>query len=266
MSATPTDLPAPDAGLRLVVPSRRVPVGDSWDWIVRGWRLFARAPLMWVLSFLLFILVALAMGIVPFVGQLVFQVLNAVIAAGFVYACRSLERGGDFELEHLFYGFRTRFASLVVVGLLLLAGQLVIMGIFLVIAGFPLAGAILSGNEQQLLARLVEAIVPVLLGILVALALLVPLAAAFWFAPALVAMHGLAPIEAMKQSLVGCLRNFWGFTVYGIILALFALLIPLTLGLGMFVWVPVAIASSYAAYRDIYTEEAAAGAAQAPLA
>lgn len=263
MSATQTQgTPAgdADAGLTLVLPPRRVPVGNGWEWIARGWRLFVRAPLMWILSLLILIVVAVVMNFIPVLGGLVFQVLNAAIAAGFVVACRSLERGGEFELEHLFAGFRTHFGSLVIVGLLFLAGEVVIFVVFLAFVGFPMLGAFLSGDTQQLATSLMHSLFAIALGGLVALALLVPLIAAFWFAPALVVMHGMAPVQAMKESLIGSLRNFWGFLVYGIVMALFAILIPLTLGLGLLVWLPVTISSTYAAYRDIYTDDTATGA------
>lgn len=263
MSATQTEwTPAgdADAGLRLVLPPRRVSAGNGWDWIARGWRLFARAPLMWILSLLILIVVAVVMNFIPILGSLVFQVLNAAIAAGFVVACRSLERGGEFELEHLFAGFRRHFGSLVIVGLLFLAGEMVIFAVFLGFVGFPMLGAFLSGDTQQVAASLMHSLFAIALGGLVALALMVPLIAAFWFAPALVVMHGMAPLQAMKASLVGSLRNFWAFLVYGIVMTLFAILIPLTLGLGLLIWLPVTISSSYVAYRDIYTEDTAAGA------
>ena len=39
-------------GLRLVEPPRSTPAGAGVEWIGEGWRLFARAPLMWVISIL----------------------------------------------------------------------------------------------------------------------------------------------------------------------------------------------------------------------
>jgi uncharacterized membrane protein len=196
------------------------------------------------------------MNFVPVVGGLAFHVLNAAIAAGFVVACRSLELGNDFELEHLFAGFRTHFGSLVVVGLLFLAGEAVIFVVFLAFVGMPLIGTMISGDSQQLAAHLMGSLMSIALGGLVALGLMIPLVAAIWFAPALVVMHGVGPVEAMKQSFVGSFRNFWSLFVYGLVMTLFAILIPLTLGLGLLVWVPLAIASTYASYRDIFTDDA----------
>jgi uncharacterized membrane protein len=258
MGATGSDWPGSaeaDPGLRLALPARRVPVGHGWDWIARGWKLFTRAPLMWIVSLLILVVAAVVMNFIPLIGGLAFHVLNAAIAAGFIVACRSLELGNEFELEHLFAGFRTHFGSLLVVGLLFLAGEAAIFLVFVAFAGFPLIGVAMSGDAQEIATRVMASLMTIALGGLVALALLVPLMAAIWFAPALVVLHGVGPVEAMKQSFIGCFRNFWSLFVYGLVMTLFALLIPLTLGLGAFVWVPLAIASTYAAYREIYTAE-----------
>jgi uncharacterized membrane protein len=259
MSATQMEgmPPADTAGdLKLVLPGRALPAGEGWTWIAQGWRLFTRAPLMWIVSILIVIVAAIVIGLVPILGALAFQVLNATITAGFVVACRSLERGGEFELEHLFAGFKRHFGSLIVVGLLLLAGYIVIFLVFAAIAGFTILTAALAGHSRDIASMIMASGMSIALGTLVALALMVPLFAAYWFAPALVVMHGLAPIEALKASFSACMRNFVPFLVYGIVMLLFAILAVIPFGLGMLVWVPLTIASTYAAYRAIFTEEA----------
>ena len=246
---------------RLVLPSRRQAAGAGWTWIAQGWRLFTRAPLMWILSILVWFVIAIVVNLVPFVGGLAFQVLQPAIGAGFVVACRSIETGGDCELEHLFAGFRTRFSSLLIVGLIVLGCSILIFLVFAAFAGFSILGAILSGDPQAIAHDIMASALMLALGALIALALYVPLAAAFWFAPALVVMHGMGPVDAMKQSLAGCLKNFIPFLVWGIVMLVFAILAAIPIGLGYLVWIPLLIASSYAAYRGIYTEEGAVTAA-----
>lgn len=267
MSATQTEmLPAADPaeGLRLVIPGRHLPAGEGWSWIAAGWKLFTLAPLMWIVSILVVLVLAIVVSLVPIVGSLAFQVLNATIGAGFVVACRSLERGGEFELEHLFAGFRTRFANLLLVGLLLLAGWIAIFLVFAAFAGFSILAALMAGHAQDIASSVMASAMSILLGALVACALTVPLLAAYWFAPALVVMHGLGPVEAMKESFVASFRNFGAFLVYGIIMLIFAIVAAIPFGLGYLVWVPLAIASTYAAYRAIFTEDATPAAALAP--
>jgi len=113
----------------------------------------------------------------------------------------------------------------------------------------------MSGDAENATNAMMAAAGPMLIGILVAMALMVPLVAAYWFAPALVMMHDMKPVAAMKESFFSCFRNFVPFLVYGIILSIAGFLAMLPFGLGMLVWVPVTIASTYVAYRQIFTED-----------
>lgn len=253
-AATPSQV---DNDLRLVLPGRTLPGGTGWEWITAGWKLFTQAPLMWIISLVILFVIAVLLHLIPILGSIVFQLLQAVIAAGFVVACRSLEKGGGFELEHLFAGFKRNFGGLLLVGLLLLVGWILVFVVFAAIVGFSLLGAFMAGNTQDLAATILASGVSILMGLLVTALLMLPLLAAYWFAPALVVMHGMEPIAAMKASLAACFRNFLPFLVYGIAMTVLAILAMIPVGLGMLVWIPLAISSTYVAYRQIFTEDAA---------
>ena len=254
MSATLKDGPL-DEGLKLVVPGRSNPAGAGWDWIVLGWKAFTAAPLMWILSVVVLFVAAIVMSLLPIIGSLIFQLLQSVIAGGYMAACRSLERGGDFEIEHLLMGFSKRFGSLLIVGLIFLVGWLVLVVILFAFVGIGLLGAFMSGDPTVLSTAIIGSAFSFLLGSLVVLALMIPLVAAYWFAPALVMMHDMPPIEAMKASFFGSFRNFVPFLVYGIVMTIAAIVAVIPFGLGFLIWVPVAISSTYVAYRQIFTED-----------
>lgn len=253
-SVASTDEP-PDAGLKLVLPGKSESAGHGWTWIAQGWGLFARAPLMWVISMVIVFVVMIALSLVPMIGTLAFQVLQAVIAGGFVVACRSLEQGDDFDLEHLFAGFKRRFLPLAIVGLLLLLGWVAIILVFGAFVGFSILGAFLTGDPEAMMASMMASVGVIMIGTLVAVGLSVPLMAAYWFAPALVMMHDMKPVEAMKASFFACFRNFVPFIVYGLVMFVALIVAMIPFGLGMLVWVPLAITSTYVAYRRIFTEE-----------
>jgi uncharacterized membrane protein len=241
-------------GLKLVVPGRSLSLAAGWDWVAKGWALFARAPLMWIISIVVLFVIAIVMAFIPILGQLAFQLAQPIFAAGFVVACRSLEKGGEFELEHLFAGFTRRFGPLAIVGVIFLLGWLALMVVFFVIAGMSLLPAFMTGDQAVIQEALVNSLLTIALAGLVVTGLTVPLVAAYWFAPALVMMHDMAPIAAMKASFAACFRNFFTFLVYGIVMMVGAVVAIIPFGLGMLVWVPVAIASTYVAYRQIFTE------------
>jgi uncharacterized membrane protein len=209
-------------------------------------------------ALLLFFVIAFALMLVPFLGHIALHLLSPVFGAGLMLACVALETRGDFELGELFGGFRTRPGSLVIVGLLFFAGEIAIFLVFMAIVGFGLLASILSamvsGETTQALHALIAASTSILLASLVALALFVPLLASYWFAPALVALHGMGPGAAMLASLSGSFRNFLPFLLYGFIMLVFAFVAAIPLGLGYLVFIPLTITSTYASYRAIFTQ------------
>ena len=253
VQGTPPTQPI-DPELHLVLPGRGLPAGAGWTWIAEGWTLFVRAPLMWIVSIVVIFVIAIVVSLVPLLGTIAFQLFQGVFAAGFIVACRSLEKGGEFELEHLFAGFTKRLGSLLVVGALFLLGWIAIALVFMAFVGLSILSAFMTGDSGTAIAALAASAGSMMLGVLVMLGLMVPLMAAYWFAPALVMMHDMAPVAAMKESFFACFRNFVPFLIYGIVMTVGAFLAVLPFGLGMLVWVPVAIASTYVAYRQIFTE------------
>lgn len=247
-----------DAGMQLVVPGKGLPAGAGLDWIGAGWKIFTRAPLMWIVSLVIMFLIAIVLAFIPFIGSLAFQLLQAVFAGGFMAACRNLERGGDFELEHLFAGFKVRFVPLLIVGLIFTIASFVLILLFFMVAGLSLLPAFLSGDQDVMAAALAGSVIAMMLGSLVMLALFVPVVAAYWFAPALVMIHDMSPVDAMKASFFGCFRNFIPFLIYGLVMMVAAFIAVLPFGLGMLVWAPVAIGSTYVAYRQIFTADTVA--------
>jgi uncharacterized membrane protein len=240
--------------LKLVVPGKSTPAGAGVEWISAGWKLFAKAPVMWIVAFLILIVIAVIAGFIPVIGQLIFQILNPVFAAGLVVACRSLESGGEFELEHVFAGFKRQFANLVIVGLLLLGLEIAVVLVCGGIVGFGLITGAMHGQHEDLVPLLAASGMSFLLAALVGLALIVPVMMLYWFAPALVVLNGMTPVAAMKASFGGCLRNIVPFLIYGIVMMILAIVASIPLGLGMLVWVPLAVTSTYASYRQIFTE------------
>jgi uncharacterized membrane protein len=258
MSATEPGLPAsgpadPDAP-KLVLPGRSLRAGAGTDWIGEGWRLFCKAKLMWIIFVFLFLLIHIALAFVPLLGSLAANILSPVLAGGVYLGCRSLETGGELELEHLFAGFRRHFGDLVLIGVAYLLGGIAILLVFGMFAGMSIVSAMLAGHQGDVLSSVMAASVPLAIGALVATALSVPLVAAYWFAPMLVMLNGVKPVDAMKASLVACFRNLLPFLVYSILMLLLAILAMIPVGLGLFVWAPLLVASMYASYRGVFTE------------
>jgi len=238
----------------LVMPARVVRAGAGVDWISDGWALFRKAPLMWIIFLVLFFLVHLGLGMVPWIGTLIGTIISPILMGGMALGCRSLETGGDLELEHLLAGFRRNTGPLVAVGLLYLVGELVLLSVFAMFAGMGLLTAVLSGDEAAILSSLSSGLLFLALGGLVTLALAIPLVAAYWFAPVLAMLHDVPAIPAMKESLFACLRNWLPMLVYGLVMLLLLVVAVIPLGLGLLVWAPLMFATIYTSYRSVFTE------------
>jgi len=261
-----TPAPAdPAAGLKLVLPGRGVSFGAAVSWVNRSWKIFMQAPLMWILALLIMFLANVVLSFVPLVGTIAINLLQPVYLAGFAAACRSLETGGEFEIEQLFAGFRTRSTDLILVGVAMVAGMMVIFAIFMGFVGWSIVAAMFTGNVHEIEQVVESAALQIVLGMLVCALFVVPLLAAYWFAPFLVYMHGVKPMQAMKASFMACVKNFFQMFVYGVVVLVIAGLATLVAVIPFVGWLftlaayfvlgVMAFTALYPAYRDIFTEE-----------
>ncbi len=171
-------------------------------------------------------------------------------------AGRAAEAGQPVTFLHLGVGFnpqnRTRLA---IMGGIYLAGVLLIDLIMRQMGGegfqqlSQLAAHPAALSPEQAQAILNEALPALLTGLL----LLTPLVMATWFAPALVLFDGFSTGNAMWWSLWACAVTWRPLLTYSVLLGLLgvvAMLIPF--GLGLLVFLPWVLCSTYAAYRAIF--------------
>jgi uncharacterized membrane protein len=247
--AAPVSDPAQEVDEAAFIPGGRgVAAGRGWSWFAEGWGLFKQSPLIWIVNFLVFMFILIAIELVPLIGGIVGMLLAPVLGAGIMIGARAVHQGEALEVGHLFAGFRDRTGQLAVVGVLYLLGTSLIVLAVLLLVGVGVFGGMARGSLEALGAG-------VLLGILVAAALSIPLVMAYWFAPALVALNGYAPLDAMKTSFSACLKNVVPFLVYGLVGLALAVAASIPVLLGWFVLAPVGMASMYASYRDIFYDE-----------
>jgi uncharacterized membrane protein len=230
---------------------RTRPAANGWTWIAEGWRSFMKSPGIWIAIVVVMLVVAIAANVVPYVGSLALMVLTPVFAGGVMLGCRALDEGRELEFRHLFAGFQTQTANLIVLGAIYVA---LMFAILVVVGAITGAGvfAIMSGGSAQSPAALGAGFFLFAIGMLVGLALSVPVAMLLWFAPALVVLNQVPPVEALKASWRGSLKNIVPFLIYGLVLLVLAIVASLPFMLGWLVLGPVMAASVYTSYRDIY--------------
>jgi hypothetical protein len=239
----------------LIENGRRVEIGRGLGWISEGFAVFMQAPGMWMLICVVFFVLTIFLSAIPFLGGLALNVLMPVFGAGMMLACRILDQGGELDVSILFAGFKQHTGQLVVVGLLYLGGVVVVMVVVGVLIAVAIAGLGIAGSfkgDMAGIGLLGAALVAV--GVLVMIALLLPMMMAIWFAPPLVVFHEQEPMAAMRQSFFGCLKNFLPFLLYSIALVPLSLIATLPVFLGWLVLGPVMIGGVYRSYQEIFVE------------
>lgn len=228
--------------------ARAVDASRGWAWIAEGFELFKKQAGLWIGIVLVLFVITIALSLIPLLGAIATVLLMPVFGGGLMLGCRSLHRDGTLEFNHLFAGFKTHTGSLVALGGFAIVGWIIVALPVLAIVG---TGAFFGAARGD--AAGIAAIgSSFALAVLIMLALSILVYMALWFAPALVALRGAAPIAALQQSFSACLKNIVPFLIYGLVVFVLGILATIPLGLGWLVLGPVIVASIYTAYRDIY--------------
>ena len=226
--------------------------GHALDWLAAGWRIFMRAPLVWALQALIFFVILAALGMVPFLGWAAAPVTLPVLVAGMLSGARALDRGEPLHVGQLFDGLRQHAGNLLLVGLFHLLGLLLAALAAAAIGG----SAMLTGAAAGALGAIAGAGVAaggMMLGVVVFTVLWALLMMAMWFAPALVMLHEVAPLDAMKLSVRACFHNLLAFIVLAALLYVGVWVAMVPAGLGMLVLIPVIAGALYAAWKETFS-------------
>ncbi len=245
MSETPVFpmVPAPFSG-----ESREVDPGACFDWLRQGWAMFIANPAIWIGATLLLLIILMAISIVPLFGQIAAHLLVPLFGAGMVKICRRLSEGDEPQIGDLFAGFQHNASQLVMVGVFFALG---IFGIAF-LAFLLVSGGVLGGVVTGKVAGFGVAFGGVMLAGLLVLVLSVPVIMATWFAPTLVLLHDMKPLDAMKASFVAGAKNWLPMTVFGVFLVVALFFAMLPVGMGLLLLLPVFSGAVYASYRDIF--------------
>jgi hypothetical protein len=260
------------------VVARSVPGGHGWQWIVDAWTLTAGYRALFVGLVAALVVLAGVVDAIPLVGSLAGALLALALTAGLVIGFDALRRGEPLKLDHLFAGFDRKRPKLVALAVIFAVANFIVATLGDVIAGpggvdalfDMLLGVLLGGAAPDpVLVRAV--MLRSLLGMLVILALSIPLYMAVWFAIPLVTLRELDIMPAMKASFSACVKNMHPFIVWSVppLLVTIVLLVPfavaisarslllgllsaLLLLLDLLLLVALTFASIYSSYRDVF--------------
>ncbi|HBH29230.1 MAG: hypothetical protein N839_0008025 [Desulfofustis sp. PB-SRB1] len=264
---------------------RKVKAGRGWTWIVDAYKLFMKAPWKLLAIYVIALIIVSLPAFIPIVGTFVQSILYPIIGAGLVMSAHTLHTGNTLSTGQVFDGFRHNRNQLLLIGLIYMAGVLVMFLImFLVFGSMMIPMFLNSGNPEAMESMmggspLMFALIPLLI-----LALSIPLIMAVWFAPALAALVEVPAVYAMKRSFRACLQNIVPFLVYGLATFVVGFIAALIVGIctavagfifgdgfgGLVFFIPIIIVSivlfipfmvilglsNYTAFRDIFSAQA----------
>lgn len=256
MSEEPVPAPPPDRTAAAFIPGgRSLVAGAGWNWIATAWPLFMRQPGVWIGVLVVLLVASVVLAAIPVVGTVATLVLYPVIAGGLMLGCRELEDGGELTFAHLGTGFSKHFGPLALLGVAYLVALVAIALVAALLAGVGV-GALFGLAATTGPAAVGLGAMGVALVVLIAVAAMVPVYMALWFAPALIVFEGHDATRALKESFAACLKNMLPFLLYGVLGLLLGIAASIPLMLGWLALGPVLFASVYTGYRDIFYTEA----------
>lgn len=227
------------------------PIGSGWTWIKDAFSIFKTSAFLWIAMLFIYFIILFAVNFVPFLGMIISYIFGPVLMAGIMQCAQDQETQGKFEIATLLSGFSHQTGRLIISGLIFLV--LIILcfiPMFLTMGMSFFTGA----SYETLDANQVDTMgTTMILGGLVSAALTIPATMAYWFAPALIKLNNIQPLQAFKLSFIACLKNILPYLWYGIIITVLILISAIPLGLGLFVTLPVAVIAMYTSYRDIFS-------------
>jgi uncharacterized membrane protein len=233
-----------DAGMRVA----ELAAGRAFGWIAESFRMFRHRPLQWIGLCAAWIGITFGLLLVPFLGGVVANFLQPVFFAGFAIAAYKQSAGERIAMADLFSGFRRNVRSLVNLGALLLLAYLGIAAL-MVTLGLPLAG---DGDQAMTVEEYVETLQGREWILMVGFALAVVVKGALWFAPPLIAFHGMSTTHAIRWSAYATLANIGVMAVYGVAITLLFFVAILPWGLGLVIVLPLMAISTYVSYREVF--------------
>lgn len=221
-------------------------------WITESFRLFGGAPLVWISLCLSWIGISFALLFVPLIGGPIASFLQPAFAASFAIIAYRQSRGERIGAAELFVGFRHNLRSLVNLGALVAMAMLAILFITMLL-GMPVG---IKGSDPAAVEDYANQVAENGWVLLVAFGLIVLVKGALWFAPQLIAFHGMDTLQSVRWSVYAAVSNLGALVVYGLLLfaLFFVAMLTYPWAIGLVVAFPVMAISTYVGYRDVFEE------------
>jgi hypothetical protein len=195
-------------------------------WVSAAFALFLKRPLGFSLLFLSFLVAAMVLLALPYVGALLLLAFMPLLTLGFMAATRAAQAGQPAHAGHLIEPFtagadrQRRNALLQLCALYAVTTALVMLAADAIDGGaFERLQLLLAAERGDARNRQIDELLadPALLnGMLVRFGVSALMSVPFWHAPPLVAWHGQGIAQSLFSSTLAVWRNRGAFTVYAL--------------------------------------------------
>ncbi|HKJ72365.1 MAG TPA: BPSS1780 family membrane protein [Gammaproteobacteria bacterium] len=244
---------------------QRVRARRGAAWLGRSVTLFRSSWGTWVAMLLVTGLLMFALALIPLLN-LAASVAMPIFFGGFMLAAHRIATTGSSPVGTLIDGFRYHFGGLAGVGVVALLGVVVYVAVvFGTLYAMGIGPGMEAGEMDPQQAERIFQVMP--LATLGGMALNLPFVMATLFAPALVAIHGVDLLAALRMSFTACLRNVLPFLVLGLVLIGIGIGVAVVVGLlsvlhpvvgllayllALLVLAPLITLTIYTAHADIF--------------
>ena len=236
-----TELPPPfNAPPPVHLHPRIVPWQHALAWYADAMRLFKRGPWAWATLAVITILAELVLRIVPGLGSILSEIGVPIVACGLIFAAAAADGGGTPSLRHVTQVFRAPAAALLAV----VASALVTFAAEALAAWWIADTNMLDAAGMPGDMRLPALFGTYTIGMLASLPVM--------FVPLHVLLERVPPGAAFAASWQAFVLNTMPLLVYAaasLVLLAFGLA---TMGLGLVLALPLWVASTYSAWKDIF--------------
>jgi hypothetical protein len=251
------------------VRAHTLPSAAGWGWILTGFAIFRRNPLVLGMLVLTYWFTVIFLNVLPYIGALAASLVIPGLSVGLMQAARHVDRGQPIGVQTLFGSMKENGRTLFALGALYMCCTLGILGLSTLLDGGDMFRYMMANSRAERAAvEDADFTVPALF----VMAMMTPIVMAYWFAPVLAAWHKLTLGRSLFFSFVACWMNWRAFLVYGsglllvagvapgVVLSVLLLIFPeaanfiiaiVTMPMVLII-APTIFASFYACYRDIF--------------
>lgn len=236
---------------------KKVPAHQVWSWLSNGWRIFMKYPILWMVMIMTFItFVVIVQLIIPGYGIVIVTLCQPALYAGLLYGAEEVANDRPLKFEHLWRAFdEKKLLGMLSLGAVVLLSYYLLL--FMSLGTLEASGeAVLSKmtpetamnyietHPEMVTSLLVTALVYLLISTLVSMLLI--------YAAPLVMFEGYKAVDALKSSLMACLRNLPALFAFSVIWMGLSFVAMIPMGMGLLILMPVSIGTLYSSYRAIY--------------